>query len=1038
MISSYFIKKPIFTAVLSILVFLAGILAIRNLGIEQYPQVSPPQIVVSAVYPGASAKTLAQLVAAPIEEKINGVENMIYMNSVASDDGTVSVNIFFEVGTNVNNAKIDVNNRVQTALSSLPAIVQTLGVNVRESSPSMLEVISFYSPDKSRDSLFLSNYILLNIVDDLKRVSGVGSATIFGQKDYAIRVWIDPDKLYNLSLTTTDVIKAIKQQNEQYAAGKFSAEPISEKQMFTYTLQTPSRLSSPEEFNNIIIRASADGSTILLKDVATIELGSKNYSSKATLDGKPTIPIGINLQTGANALDTARLIENKLKELSENFPSGISYTIPYDTTSFIEISIEEVVSTFLEAILLVMVIIFVFLQNWRATFIPILAVPISIIGTFAGIYLLGFTINMLTLFGLVLAIGIVVDDAIVVIEAVEKHISEGLSVKDATYKAMHEVTGALIAIVFVLCAVFIPVAFLGGLTGVMYKQFAITIIISVVISGFVALTLTPSLCVILLKDGHQKPAGIFKWFNNMFDKLTNVYSVIVKQVIRFSLLSILLFGGLIYISYDRFLNMSTSLVPNEDQGMLMIASFNPPGASLNRTEKVATEINNIVSKDKNVDQFIQVIGMDLMTFTQSTSASLGFIKLKTWDERLLETQSAQAIANKFMKEMMATSDGFSLAIVPPPIMGLSLTGGFDLYIQDRKGQDIGVLSKYVQEILQKANARKELVGVRTTLNTYTPQYKIEVDKVKALSKGVAISEIYSTLNTTLANYNVNDFTYLGRNYKVIMEAKENYRTDPNDLNKIFVRGANNELLPISSFAKITKTTGTSIIERFNLFTSAKISGQPAIGYSSGQAQKAILEVANEVLPEGYTTGWVGTAYQEQKASSGSFIAFLSGFIILYLVLAALYERWLLPISILLSVPFSIFGAVMATELRGLENNIYFQVGLLVLMGLSAKNAVLIVEFAVQKRKEGESILDSAISAAKLRLRPIIMTSLAFTLGVVPLALSTGAGAASRQSIGTGVIGGMLAATFIAILFIPMFYVLISKITNREKKIKNLE
>ncbi|MGB7401839.1 MAG: multidrug efflux RND transporter permease subunit [Arcobacter sp.] len=1034
MFSAFFINRPVFSAVISILIFLAGLLSMVNLPIEQYPKVVPPQIIVSTTYPGASAETISKTVAAPLEEKINGAKDMIYMNSLAADSGIVSINVYFEVGTNADDAKIDVNNRVQSALAKLPAEVQKQGVTVTERSPSLLQVISFFSPDYSKDTTFISNYALMNVVDDLKRIKGVGDATIFGAKDYAIRVWVNPEKLSNFGLTTTDLINAIKEQNQQYAAGKFAAEPIANKQMFTYTLQTPPRLSSPTEFGNIVIRANKDGSALLLKDVATVELGASSYNLNSKLNGFPSIPIGIFLQSGANAIDTAKAVKETLLKASEKFPSGVSYKIPYSSTDFIEVSIKEVAKTFVEAIILVIAIIFLFLQNWRATLIPVLAVPVSIVGAFAGMYMLGFSINLLTLFGLVLAIGIVVDDAIIVIENVERHLSEGMAPKDAAFKAMKEVSGALVAIILVLSAVFVPVAFISGLSGVMYKQFAITIVVSIVISGFVALTLTPSLCAVLLKDGHVKPQGFFKWFNNMFDKFTNGYSFMVKSTIRYSILSFLLFGGLIFITYNMYTNMRTALVPQEDQGAIFIFSYNPPGSSLNRTTKLTDEIYDTVKQDTSVENTLTLSGLDFMTFALRTNSAATIVKLKDWEERKQPEQQADAIAGKFTGQLMGrTTDGFSFAVLPPPIMGMGVSGGFEMYVQNKSGSGVKDLNKYVQEIIQKANARPELTAVRTTLATNVPQYSLKVDNIKAKAKGVNIADIFSTLSSTFGSYYINDFNLYGRTYTVNIQAKGEFRKGVEDLNKVFVKASNNELLPVSSFVTVTKTTGADLVERFNLFTSAKISGQPAPGYSSGDALKAIEEVSNEILPNDYAISWVGTAYQEKRISNKSYLAFIFGILFLYLILAAQYERWMMPISVVMAIPFGVFGAVVATMMRGLENDIYFQVGILVLIGLSAKNAILIVEFAMQQRKDGESIYDAAINAARLRIRPIIMTSLAFMLGVVPLAISTGAGAASRHSIGTGVIGGMLTATVIAIVFIPLFYIFVSRLSEKKKK-----
>lgn len=1032
MFSAFFIKRPIFASVIAIIIVLAGTISMISLPVGEYPRVIPPQIVVSTSYQGASAETISKTVAAPLEEEINGAKDMLYMNSLSTDSGILSISVFFEVGTNPDDAKIDVNNRVQAALSKLPEQVQRQGIRVSEKSPDMLQVIILHSPKQSRDITFLSNYALMNVVDDLKRVKGIGDVTIFGAKDYSMRIWIDPLKLKKYSITVNDLILAIREQNEQYAAGKLSAEPVAGNEMFTYTLQTPQRFSEPSEFSNIIIRSNEDGSSLKLKDVATVELGSQSYDMKTKLNNSPAIPIGIFLQSGANAIETAKEVRKVIASISENFVDDVEYVIPYDITDFVEVSINEVIKTFIEAIILVILIIFLFLQSWRATLIPILAVPVSIIGAFAGMYMLGFSINLLTLFGLVLAIGIVVDDAIIVIENVERHIKEGLSPMEASLQAMKEVSGALVAIVLVLSAVFIPVAFLGGLSGEMYRQFAVTIVISLAISGFVALTLTPALCALMLRPTHKEPKYFFKWFNATFDFLTRGYTSAVKLTIRYTLLSLLLFGGLVYITYDMFVNLKTGLVPSEDKGTVFVFSYNPPGSSLSRTDALTKEIYNIASKDKeNIANIVQFAGIDFVTFAQRTNAAATILKLQPWDERTRPEQHASQIAAQISKKLGATSDGFSFGVVPPPIRGMGVAGGFEMYVQNKTGSDIKELQKYVNEIIQKGNARAELVGVRTTLNTNVPKYKISVDTAKAKAKGINVDQIYQTLNATFGSFYVNDFNLLGRTYMVNMQAEESFRKSPEDLNNIFVRSKEGEMLPLSSFVTLKQTTSADLVERFNLFSAAKVAGQNALGYSSGDALRAIEEVANEVLPEGYAISWIGTAYQEKQISSAGSLAFIFGIIFLYLILAAQYERWLMPISVVLAVPFGIFGAVVANSMRGLENDIYFQIGILVLAGLSAKNAILIVEFAMQKREQGMELVEAVIEAAKIRLRPIIMTSLAFTLGVIPLAISSGAGAASRHSIGTGVVGGMLSATFLAIVFIPLFYILISKLNPKK-------
>ncbi len=1038
MISSFFIKKPVFAGVLSIIIFLIGMIAMFNLPIEQYPRVLPPQIIVSTSYPGASADTIAKTVAAPLEEQINGAKKMLYMNSIAEDSGRLNINVFFEIGTDPDSAKIDVNNRVQAALSKMPEQVQRQGVVVGERSPSILMFAMLQSPNNTYDSIYLSNYALLNLVESLKRVKGVGDAMIFGAKDYSIRIWMDPLKLSKYSLATTDVISAIKEQNNQYAAGKIASEPIEQKQMYTYTIRTPQRFENPNQFGNIVIRANEDGSTLKLKDIATIELGASDYNVQTRLNNSPSIPIGIFLQSGANSLETATAIKKALEDASKYFPQDMSYSIPYDSTDFISASIHDVIKTFVEALILVILIIFLFLQSWRATIIPFIAVPISIIGSFAGMYALGFSINLLTLFGLVLAIGIVVDDAIIVIENVERHMEEGKSPKEAAFIAMKEVTGALIAIILVLGAVFVPVAFMGGLSGEMYRQFAITIVISVIISGFVALTLTPALCAKILKNKKHEPKGFFKLFNTMFEKATKGYSSLVRTSIRFSLITILLYAGLLFVSWDMFKSMKTGLLPDEDQGTIFVFGFNPPGYSMSKSLELSEEINKIIKNDPSVNNIITLAGYDFTTSAQRSHTVATIIKLKNWSERPNPEQEAKALLAKFSKQLMGTSEGFSFAVVPPPIMGMSVTGGFDMYVQDRKGGSIEDLGKVVNQIIEKAKTRPELMGVRTALAANIPQYKIDVDIEKAKAKDVNINDIYSTINATFGSYYVNDFSLYGRTYKVNLQAKDEFRNNVDDFQYVYVRSNKGDLLPINSFITYKKVVGADIVERFNLFQAAKVSGQPAAGYSSGDSLKAIEEVAKEVLPEGYTISWTGTAYQEKQVGGSSALAFIFGIIFLFLILCALYERWLLPISVVLAVPFAIFGAILATNLRSLDNNIYFQIGLLVLAGLAAKNAILIVEFALQKQKEGLNLIDSAIEAAKVRLRPIIMTSLAFTVGVMPLAISSGAGAASKHSIGTGVVGGMLSATFLAILFIPLFYILVSKLSSKKKEVKREE
>lgn len=1041
MFSKFFINRPIFATVLSIVVVISGIVSLWVLPVEEYPQVVPPQVSVSASYPGANAETISKTVATQLEQQINGVDDMIYMTSTSSSSGMMSLNVFFEIGTDPDQATINVNNRVQAALSSLPQEVQTRGVTVRKSSSSILKIVSIYAEEEAYDKIFMANYALINIVDELKRVKGVGDASLFGVQDYSMRIWMQPDKLAKFNLTPTDVVAALSEQNNQFASGRFNQAPTTGKEAFTYTVSTQGRFDDPAEFGEIIIRINEDGSSLRLKDVARVELGAESYDVTATLNGQTMIPISIYLQSGANALETAKRIDATMEKLSENFPHQMKYVIPYDTTTFIQISVNEVVKTFLEALLLVVGVVYLFLGNFRATIIPVLAIPVSIIGAFAGMYAFGFSVNMLTLFGLVLAIGIVVDDAIIVIENVERilHSDPKISVKDATIEAMREITGPVVAIVLVLSAVFIPVAFLGGFTGQMYQQFAVTIVISVIISGLVALTLTPALCAIFLKKEEPKPFWFVRKFNQFFDFSTRVFTGGVGLVVRHGLISIIIVAGVMFVTYDLFKKVPTGLVPMEDKGFLLAVTSLPPASALERTEKVRDTMTQMGMGVNEIEYMIGVAGFDILTGAPKTSAATSFISLKSWDERPLANQSSMAISGRLNAMYSQIPDATIFALNPPPIMGLSISGGFEMYIQDRTGASLAQLAQYANQVAMKANQHPALTRVRSGLDVSTPQYNIDVDREKAKSLGVSLVDIYETLQSTFGSRYVNDFNLYGRTFKVNVQSEASFRENPEDMNNVFVRSATtNEMIPLNALVSYERITGADTVERFNAFPSAKIQGEPAPGYTSGDALQAIEEVSKEVLPQGYTLGWVGTSYQEKEMEGTGSQAFLFGALFIFLILAAQYERWLMPLAVVTSVPFALLGAIAAVYLRGLSNDIYFQIGLLVLMGLSAKNAILIVEFAMQAQEKGKSIYEATLEAAKLRFRPIIMTSLAFTIGVVPLAISTGAGAASRHAIGTGVIGGMIAASTIAIFFVPLFYSWLAKLNERFSRKKGDE
>lgn len=1038
MFSKFFINRPVLAMVMSIIIVIAGGLSIFSLAVEEYPQVTPPQVVVQATYPGASAEVISSSVASVLENSINGVEGMIYMQSSSTSSGSLNINIYFTNETDPDQATINVNNRVQAVLSSLPQEVQRQGVTVDKRSSTILAVYSLFSDSPAHDTTFIANYAAINILEELKRVPGVGDAALFSRQEYSMRIWLSPDKLTKYNLTPAEVIALVQEQNSQFAAGFFGQEPVRKDLDFTYTVTTQGRFTTPQEFENILIRTNSDGSSLRLKDLARVELGAEDYSVNAFYNGRPAVAFGLFLQPGANALNVAEGVAKKLEELSQTFPEGLQYAIPYDTTSFVNVSIKEVIKTFIEAIILVVIVIYFFLQNFRATIIPVLAVPVSIIGTFAGMYMLGFSINLLTLFGLILAIGIVVDDAIIVIENVERLIhEEKLSVKDATMKAMDEIASPVIAIVLVLSAVFIPVAFIGGFSGEIYKQFAITIVISVVISGFVALTLTPALCVSILKTHEPKPFWIVKKFNDFFEWLTHQFTDKVAHAIRRGVFYVILFVGLIAVTYGLFTRVPTGLVPAEDKGMLLVSMQLPPATALSKTTEMASFMESTIRNNPNVEAVMALAGYDMLSSAVRTFGGTAFVKLKDWDLRKEDNQKSQALAQTFTAQLMQNPNAVIFALNPPPIMGLSLTDGFEMYIQNRTGGSIQDLQKYTQLVLQEAQKRPELTGVRTTLSVNVPQYNVQLDRQKAKSLGVNVDDVFTTLQSTFGSYYVNDFNLYGRTFKVSMQSESEFRETPNDLRNVFVRSSNGDLIPISSLVTFERVIGSDILERFNLFPAAKLMGDAASGYSSGDALKAIEEVANQVLPDGYTVAFSGSSYQEKNAGGTGTIAFIFGLVFVFLILAAQYERWLMPLAVLTAVPFAVFGAILATWLRGLNNDIYFQIGLVMLIALAAKNAILIIEFAMEAReKQGKNIYDAAVEAARLRFRPIVMTSLAFTIGVLPLAISSGAGAASRHAIGTGVIGGMLAATFIATFFIPLFYTYFARLSEFISNLRN--
>ena len=1026
MFSKFFINRPIFSTVISLLILLAGIISITQLPIEQYPDLTPPSVQVSAQYPGASPEVIADTVAAPIEQQVNGVEDMLYMNSTSSANGDMNLMVYFEVGTDPDQAMINVNNRVQAATTTLPEDVRRYGVTVQKRSSAILQLITMFSPSGVYDTTYIGNYALVNVVDDLKRINGVGDAQVMSANDYSIRIWLKPDVMSQLGVSVSDVMAAVQAQNTQRAAGKIGQPPLLHSVDRMYSIIAPGRLQEPEEFEEIILRANPDGTSLRLKDVARVELGSQTYEFSGKYNNQPAVPIGVFLSPGANAVATAEAVKKRMEELSQNFPGGIEYKVAYDTTLFVNASIAEVIHTLIEAMILVFLVMYLFLHDWRATLIPCLAVPVSIVGAFAGMLLLGFSINTLTLFGLVLAIGIVVDDAIVVIENVERIMhDEHLPVKEATIKAMDEVTGPVVAIVLVLCSVFVPVAFMGGFTGVMYQQFAITIAVSVVISGLVALTLTPALCALLLKDMKPRTSGFFFKFDQWFAKVTNTYTgwagFFIRRIPAAVLALLLIWGGAVGL----FKIVPSSLLPDEDQGMLIVATMLDPATSLSTSQKVAQQLEEIILEQPAVKEELTFAGYDILSSTMKSSSIASFISLIPWKERKTQELSSFGVVSAIGKLGAGITGALVMPFNPPPIMGMSTTGGLEGYVQNRSGQGSDALEAKVNEFITAAQKRPELTGVSTTFSSATPQYKLTVDEIKAMAMNVSLSELYTTIQGTFGTAYVNDFTKYSRSFRVMVQADGDYRARPEQLGDIYVRSNTGAMVPLSAFITLTPILGPDMVERFNAFPAAKVMATPADGYSSGQAIAAMEQVARETLGEEFTLSWTGTTYQETISGSSSTIALMLGILVVFLILAAQYERWGLPLAVILAVPFGMFGALLGTYMRGLSNDIYFQIALVALVGLAAKNAILLVEFAVLVKEQGATAYEAALQSVKLRFRPIVMTSLAFILGCVPLAVSSGAGAASRHSIGTAVVFGMLAATAIAPLFIPLFFYLIS-------------
>jgi hydrophobe/amphiphile efflux-1 (HAE1) family protein len=1031
MFSNFFIERPIFAAVLSIFIVIAGLAASRVLPIAQYPEIAPPVVAVRAVYPGASAEVIEQTVAAPLENAINGVEHMIYMSSTSTSNGALEITVTFDIGADVDQAAQAVNNRVKQVEARLPEETRRQGVTVEKGSSAFLQVIGFTSLDDSLDQLAISNYVTLNVLDELKRIPGTTNVQVFGAKDYAMRVWLQPDRLAQLKITTDDVTRAIGEQNAQFAAGKVGQAPNGGRQEMVYTIVTQGRLAEPKQFENIIVRSEPDGSAVRLKDVARVELGSKDYDFIGRINGKQTTLVAIFLQPGANALSVADEVQHAVERMAPSFPKGISYSIPYDTTRFVRVSIGEVIRTLFEAMVLVIAVVYLFLQNWRATLIPVVAVPVSLIGTFAGLLVLGYSINTLTLFGMVLAIGIVVDDAIVVLENVERIMhDQHLGAKEAAVQAMREVSGPVIAIVLVLCAVFVPIAFLGGLTGQLYRQFAVTISIAVVISGVVALTLTPSLCVLILRREHKSVGRFFQWFNAVFLRLTGGYVGGVGLLVRRAGAGLCLFGGMVLLAGGLWKVTPGSLVPDEDQGYYIAAVLLPDGASLERTDKVVSDVVKVIKSNPYNKDVIAFTGFDFLGGGYRNSAATLFVLQTPWDER---TMTAKDLVGEFFAKTANIKEALVIAFNPPPIFGLGNSGGFEFYLQNRGEGGAKRLAEVTAKFQMAAAKSPMLAGVQTLWRSNSPQLSVNVDRERAEALGVPLNQVYDTLEATLGSFYVNDFNKYGRAWQVLVSADSRYRQRPDDVGSMWVRSNGGDMIPVSALANVSYVAGPETLDRFNDLPAVKLLGNGAPGISSGQAIAEVERIAKEVIPSDFSFDWGGASYQEKRASGASSIALAMGAIMVFLILSAQYEKWSLPLSVLLALPFGTFGALAAVWIRGMTNDVYFQIGLVTLLGLAAKNAILIVEYASLKYHEGLSPSAAALEAARLRFRPIVMTSLAFILGVLPLAISTGAGAGARRSVGTGVMGGMLAATFLAVFFVPMFFKVITERRLKESR-----
>jgi len=1034
--SRFFINRPIVAMVISIFMVILGAVAMTGLPIAQFPNIVPPAIQVNAVYTGADAVTVEQSVATPIEQQMSGVDNLEYMYSVNGNDGSMTLYNYFELGTDANTDQILAQMRSNQASSQLPADVTNYGVTVAKSTSAPMLMFALSSPNGTYDNVFLTNYSLININDQMTRIKGIASVSVFGAGQYAMRIWVRPDQLAKLNITIPEIINAVKAQNTVNPAGQVGSQPVPDGQEFTYTVRAQGRLQSEEEFANIVLRANPDGSIVRVKDVARIELGAQNYKMEGRLNGKPCALVALYQMPGTNALESANGAKKLLEKLSKNFPPDLEYTVALDTTLAVTEGINEIKHTFFEALVLVILVVFIFLQGWRATLIPLLAVPVSLVGTFAIFPLLGFSINTLSLFGMVLAIGLVVDDAIVVVEAVEHHIEHGMSPKDATFRAMEEVSGPVVAIAIILTAVFVPTAFIPGITGQLYQQFAVTIAVSVIISAFNALTLSPALCALLLKPkvrGTGPLQKFYDWFNRIFGRATDGYVSICGTAIRKSKTSLILLVGVTMLTGLAGKSIPTGFLPDEDQGFIFAAIQLPNSASLQRTSEVARQAEEIIMKTPGVEFCSTVVGYSMLSQVSNTYSAFFFISLKEWKTRKAPEEQYEAIKASLTKTMGGLPGAIGFPFPPPAIMGIGTSGGATFMLQDKAGKDVAFLAENTQKFIEAARKRPELARVTTTFLPSVPQLFVDVDRDKVLKQGVEISDVYKVLQSFMGSGFINYFNKYGRQWQTYIQAEGEYRTNIDNIGQFYVRNKDGKSVPLSALTSIRSITGPEFTTRFNLYRSVQINATASQGFSSAQAMQALEEVFAETMPSEMGFDYSGMSFQEKKAQQGvsPMAIFAFSFFCVFLILAAQYESWSLPFSVLLATPVAIFGAFVGLIFRSFENNIYAQIGLVMLIGLAAKNAILIVEFAKMEYEKGRPLVEATLEGARLRLRPILMTSFAFILGCVPLAIASGAGAISRQVMGITVIFGMLAASFIAIFLIPVTFYVVEKIGGKK-------